>query len=315
MQPMLALCAENPGIVYINGHFSGEITREEALLRPIAGRGALYIDYRPLDNSCRPLSRKLVFSMGEILTESAESAENMNFIRWPGMLTEVEIAPDLWDRPKRSFSHAGKAYILEGGAEPQLFCEGKLLGNLPENAEIPEYFSLDGGIALLGSCRGGKYLLTADREGQRTGFLRAEEINIDSYGQIHTFLHSAGHGIREKWRLGEGGLQLLSSEPTAPEYPQNPEESAIFAIEAARSGSMEEAEKLLSARLREQNLLKSIAERCDLCVKMKYFPQNARPAIGLLTLEGERLARVEPLFYRAVLSEEGRWQIDEFLMT
>ena len=315
MQPMLALCAENPGIVYINGHFSGEITREDALLRPIAGRGALYIDYRPLDNSCRPMARKLVFSMGEILSESAESAKNMNFIRWPGGVTEVEMAPEPWDRPKLSFSHDGKAYILESGAEPQLFCEGKLLGNLPENAQIPEYFSLEGGSALLGSCRDGKYLLTADREGKRTGFLRAEEINIDSYGQIHIFLHSGGHGIREKWRLGEGGLQLLSSEAAAPEYPKNPEESAIFAIEAARSGSLEQAESCLTPRLREQNMLKSIAERCDLCVKIKYFPQNARPAVGLLTLEGERLARVEPLFYRAVLSEEGHWLIDAFLIS
>lgn len=323
MQPMLALTAPNPGIIHINGQFAGEVSEEAPLIRPVCSRGAVYLDYRPLDNSCRPLARKLVFSMGEILTESAEAAQNLNIILWPGGVSEVELAPDPWDISHYSFSRKGRSFILEGGAEPKLYCEGKALASLPEGAQTPEIYDLRGGAAFIGSCRDGMYLLTTDPDFRtQSGFLRAREIKIETDGSICALTPAGGapgRALRESWQLTPSGIMLVSSdfvwENGVPRWPQTAEECVIAAVEGMRAGMAEEAENYLTPGLREQHPLEDIADSCDLCVRIKYMPPNSRPAVGLLRLEGERIARVQPLFFRAVSSGEKRWQIDEFLMT
>lgn len=321
MQPTLVLAAPNPGIVYLNGQFAGELGPQQPLLRPAAPRGALYIDYRPLNDLCRPLARRLVFSGGEILAESAESADKLNIILWPEGVSEVEIAPDPWQLPRSSFRHGGFLFELEGGAQPRLLCDGRLLGSLPEGAQPPAVHSLPGGEALLGSCAGGMYLLTADRDFRsQTGFLRAQRIEIDPDGSIRALLPApdpVGHAVRESWQLSEAGLRLLSSQPSflegVPQWPQSAEGAAIAAVEAARAGRMEEAENYLAPRLRQQHPLEAIVALCDLCVAMKYAPPHSRPAVGLLRLQSDSFARVRPLFFRASPSgqRQGPWQIDE----
>lgn len=321
MQPTLVLAAPNPGIIYLNGQFAGELGPQQPLLRPAAPRGALYIDYRPLNDLCRPLARRLVFSGGEILPESAENADKLNVILWPGGVSEVELAPDPWELPHSVFSHAGRSFELLGGAEPRLLCDGRLLGRLPEGAEKPSIRELSGGTALLGSCTGGMYLLTADRELRaQTGFLRAQQIEIDPDGSIRALLPAldpVGHAVREIWQLSEAGLRLLSSQPSllegVPKWPQTAEEAAIAAVESARAGRIEEAESYLAPRLRQQHPLESILQLCDLCVRMKYAPPHSRPAVGLLRLQSDSFARVRPLYFRASPSagRQGAWQIDE----
>lgn len=321
MQPTLVLAAPNPGIVYLNGQFAGELGPQQPLLRPAAPRGALYIDYRPLNDLCRPLARRLVFSGGTILAESAENADKLNIILWPGGVSEVELAPDPWELPRSVFAHAGRSFELLGGAEPKLLCNGRLLGKLPEGAEIPSVRELTGGIALLGSCTGGMYLLTADRELRaQTGFLRAQQIEFDPDGGVRALLPAldpVGHAVRESWQLSEAGLRLLSSQPSfsegVPKWPQTAEDTVIAAIESARTGRVEEAENYLAPRLREQRPLEAILALCDLCVKIKYAPPHSRPAVGLLRLQSDSFARVCPLYFRASPSagRQGAWQIDE----
>ena len=322
MQPTLVLTAPNPGIVYINGHFAGEISKNQPLIRPVAARGALYLDFRPLEDSCRPLARKLVFSGGEVLPESAEEAGNLNIILWPGAVTELEIAPEPWDVPQRHFAHSGMNFLLESGAKPKIYCEGRLLGSVPEGAEIPTFHAAGGAAALLGRCRDGMFLITADREFRsQTGFLQAQEIEIAPTGEIRALLPAgdpSGHAIREIWQLSAAGLRLLSSEPTwlegVPKYPQNIEETAISAVESARSGMIEYAENYLTPRLRARHPLEEIVDRCDLCVLLKYTPPNPQPAVGFLHFITENYARVELVSVRAVASDNGKipWLIDDF---
>lgn len=309
MQPTLVLSSTYPGILYINGAFAGEVSAEAPLMRPVGSRGAVYLDYRPLTNACRPLARKLVFSGGAPMQESCEDAENLNLVLWPGGAVEIEIAPASADPLRQQFQLAGHHFTLDGESL-LLSCDGRRIGTLPEGAEIPELHPMSSGTALIGRCSGGKYLLTLDSACQgQTGFLRAGQLDMESDGRIRAVVSPTdlvGHATLETWKLTPEGLMLISSEPAwangAPRWPKTPEETARAAVEAALAGLDAEAECYLSPALRSRMPLTDIREKCDLCVEMKYAPPSARPCVGLLRLEGSRMGRVSPLYFRAVPS-------------
>lgn len=324
MQPTLAVNAAQPGILYINGHFAGEVCPDVPLIRPVGSRGALYLDYRPLSNTHLPVTRKLVFSGGKPLPDSVEEAENLNVILWPGHIAEVEILPQAANLPQQAFHLNGRSFILDRKTM-HLMLDGRRLTTLPEGAEIPELHVLPSGIILTGSCAGGKYLLSMDSGFQtQTGFLTATRLDIEADGQIRAVTSSsdfAGHAVLENWRLTPEGLMLISSESAwangVPHLPQSPKETARAAVEAVLAGLDSEAERYLSPALRNQMPLRGIRDKCDLCVEMKYAPPGARPCVGLLRLEGERLGCVSPLYFQAVPSNEPQlpYRIEAFEYT
>lgn len=324
MQPTLVLSATYPGILYLNGHFAGEISAETPLMRPVGSRGAIYLDYRPLSNACRSLARKLVFSGGTPMRDSVEAAENLNVILWPGGAAEIEIAPVPTDPIRQQFQLAGHHFAMDSESL-LLSCDGRRIGMLPEGAEIPELHTVPVGVALIGRCSGGKYLLTLDSACRnQTGFLRAGQLDVESDGRIRAVVSPmdlVGHATLETWKLTQEGLTLISSEPAwangAPRWPKTPEETMRAAVEAALAGLDAEAERYLSPALRSRMPLAGIQEKCDLCVEMKYAPPSARPCVGLLRLEGENLGRVSPLYFRAVPSGglQGPYLIEEFEFT
>ena len=321
MQPMLVLSAVQPGILHINGRFAGEISAAAPLLRPSASHGALLMDYRPFDDAYRPMARRLVFSGGKPMQESLEAAGGLSCVIWPGGIIEIELHPMEYLPSRQVFSHGGFSFMLEGGREPKLQCEGRQLCTLPEGASIPRLQTLRDGMALLGECTGGMYLATADPNlHAMTGFLRAKRIEITPDERIRATVapgDTVGHASAEEWQLTPAGLQLHSSqcswEHGSPRWPQTPEETALAAVEAAMAGLEDEADSYMLPRLREKQPLRDIAERCDLCVKMKYMPPDSGPCIGLLRLEGGSLARIEPLHFRAIHSDrrEFPWQLEE----
>jgi len=325
MQPTLVVTAAHPGIISINGHFAGELSAGQPLIRPINAWGPVYLDYRPLDNSCLPLARKLVFSGGAPMAESCEACADASIVLWPNSVTELELTPRRSEASQLSFSRGGYNFTLSGGAEPVLFCEGRQLATLPEGAQLPDARNLLGGTVLFGPCNSGMYLLSTDREFRSaTGLLLAQQIEIEPNDAIRATLHagdSVGHGMQESWQLTPTGLQLTSSEGIwtggAPHWPQTPEATALAAVEAALSGLHDEAEAYLSPQLRGSHPLEAMPGACDLCVPMKYLPSGARPCVGLLRLLGGNLARVEPLYFRAVASDgkQGPYWIDAFEYT
>ena len=320
MQPMLAVTAPHPGIIYINGRFSGEISREQPLLRPVCATGALYLDYRPLTNACRAMARRIVFSGGAPMAESVEAAENLSAVIWPGNVTELELTPETRDMPPRSVSLSGHELVLEGDP-PVLRCDGRTLCALPESAEPPSMQVLSEGAVLLGRCSEGMYLLCATPDlRSQTGFLRARQIDVESDGRIRAIVASGdtvGHATLEIWRLTAEGLTLVTSEPAwaqgAPRWPQTPAQTAMAAVEAALAGLDAEAEGYLAPSLRRSFSVEQLRRLCDLCVEMKYAPPDSRPCVGLLRLEGGNLGRVAPLYYRAVSSggAQGPYQLDQ----
>lgn len=318
MQPMLAITASHPGILYINGHFAGELSPQQPLLRPAQAYGPVYLDYRPLEDNCRAMARRIVFSGGIPLAESAEEAAGTSIVIWPGNVTEIELTPPVESSPALHFSLMGRSFQLE--RQPgRLLCEGRRLAALPEGAEVPALCSLPAGIALSGKCKGGAYLLTCDGDFRSaTGFLQASRIDTEPDGRIRALVMQddiVGHASLEIWRLTENGLVLLSSEPVwahgSPQWPQTAVQAARAAVEAALAGLYSEAEGYLTPSLRPGFPMEEIRQRCDLCVEMKYVPPDARPSVGLLRMDGA-IARVEPMYFHAVPSggPQGPFQID-----
>ena len=303
MQPTLILRAPQPGLIYINGRFAGEVGPDDPLIRPVQPRGAVYLEYRPLISASRSMARKLVFSGGEPMLQAAEAADGVDIVLWPGGEVELELTPQSRRKPARHFQAAGHHFSLEDG---HFFCEGRALAALPPNAETPEYRSLPGGAAFTGSCDAGRYLLTTDAEFRiQTGFLQAQRIDIEADGRIRameTQSDLVGHGKLEIWQLTPEGLTLVSSESAwvegSPHWPATAAETVRAAVEAALAGLDGEADGYLSEALRERAPLRNIRERCDLCVEMRYAPPDPRPCVGLLTLLGKNMARVRPLYYR-----------------
>ena len=318
MQPTLILRAPHPGIIYINGRFAGEAGPDEPLLRPVQPRGAVYLEYRPLCAAFRWMARKLVFANGEPMVRSAEEAEGVDIVLWPGGAVEVELSPEA-RRGAQHFRAAGRSFSLDAGGN--LHCDGRALASLPPEAQQPEYQPLPGGAALIGDWAGGRYLLTADAEFRaQTGLLRAQKLDLEPDGRIRAMTARGdlvGHGTLEYWQLSPEGLTLISSEAAwadgAPRWPQTPAHTAQAAVEAALAGLDGEAEAYLSESLRMRSPLAGIREKCDLCVEMRYAPPDPRPCVGLLTLLGENLARVRPLYYRASRAggPQGPYQIEE----
>lgn len=310
MQPMLAITARQEGLLYINGSFCGELGPDRALFRPVNPFGALYLDYRPLTDAHRPMARRLVLSGGRVLRESAEAAAGISLVLWPGGVVELELAPEPWEPPRQLFTLNGRQFMLEGSAEPRLYCEAVLLGSLPVGAARPELHSLRETSLLLGQCRDGMYLMTLDREMHAsTGFLIARRITLEAGDQALALLEAGdlvGHAVQERWLLSKAGLTLLSSEAAwadgSPRLPQTPEDTAIAAVEASLAGLMDEAEGYLTPELVNRRPLDGLTEICDLCVPMKYPPPDGRSCVGLLQLEGGNLARVRPLYLHAVPS-------------
>lgn len=324
MQPTLVLRSSHPGILYINGHFAGEISEDTPLMRPIGHRGAVYLDYRPLTGACCSMARKLVFSGGIPMDTSLEEADGLNVILWPGSVVEIELSPASATSSPRCF-HLGEHSFTLDSESLQLTCDGHRLCTLPDGAEPPELQTTQSGVILIGRCNGGRYLLCMDSAFRnQTGFLRASQLNLESDGLIRAVAAPSdlvGHAVLETWKLTPEGLILLSSEPAwsngAPRWPQTPEETARAAVEAALAGLDAESERYLSPALRSRAPLADIRSRCDLCVEMKYAPPDSRPCVGLMQLEGERMGRVSPLYFRTSPSggPQGPYQIDTFEFT
>ena len=151
------------------------------------------------------------------------------------------------------------------------------------------------------------------------GFLQAQQLEIEPDGRIRALVSRgdlAGHAALENWRVTPEGLATAGSEHVwiqgSPRWPQTPPETARAAVEAMLAGLHGEAEGYLSPALRSRIRPEEILESCDLCVEMKYAPPDPRPCVGLLKLQGDHLARVRPLYYRASPSGglQGPWQID-----
>lgn len=318
MQPTLAVCAAQAGILYLNGQFSGEISADEPLIRPIAPRGSVYLDFRPLTNACLPIARKLVFSGGKPMSESAQSCEDIGIILWPCGVTEIELAPPPFPQAQaRNFSFDGHMFSV-CGVKPKLYSGDRLLGDLPEGASLPRAIKTPNAYAFVGDANGAMYLLTVDTDLKNaTGFLYADKIEFDVSGDVRATLFErdfSGHARIESWQLTADGPTLLSTEAAwadgSARLPKNAEETALAVVQAALLGKKAEVRAYMTEELFASEKLDALYAQYELCTEMKYAPTDNRPCLALLHLPNERIAIATPLYY-ACIRENGSYLLDQ----
>ena len=321
MQPTIRITAPEPGLVHINGQFAGETGPDRPLCFPLSPYGPAYLTYLPLTGDGEPLARKLVFSGGALLPESVATAEGLACVAWPGGLLEVELTPAR--REVTCFALGGRPCLLTRGEDATL-AFGALTLSLPTGATRPRLDSSRGVPVLLGELAGGGEYLIALSPGLDAclGQLTARRLipEGEGFAALVPEGDSVGHGRREQWRVSSAGLECLSAAPVwidgAPRWPQTPEATAVAAMEAAFAGRWEEARGYLSPALIASDPLSALAEAGDLCLPMRGSAVEGRPCVGLLRVENDHLARVRPLYYRAVpgIGPQGPWQLEALEM-
>ena len=287
MQPTIICTAPVAGVIYVNGRFAGEASRERPLFVPVAPSGATYLEYRPLSGE-GSLARRVVFSGGAPMAEGLSDAPGLRCVAWPGGALEAEFT-----LPRAETECAmleGLPCVLTRGEDTLMEWNGLML-RLPGGALLPRLIRLPGAAALTGELEGGLFSAIVDLG------------------------DSVGHGLLEQWLLDGSGLSRVSSQSVwsagAPRWPDTAEGTMIAAVEAALAGQDAEAEAYLSPALAATRPLAAIREVCDVCVPMKYAPPDARPCVGLLRAVTAALATVRPLRYAAEPSggRQGPWQI------
>lgn len=314
MQPTLAIVAPAPGMIALNGRFAGEASPDEPLLAAVPPCGAVYLEYRPLASGWLPMARRLVMSGGAPMPERLP--EDAFAVYWPGGVTELELSPEeAHAETDEALPPEGTPCRMVRGARRRVEIGG-LSCELPRGAELPSLRRLDGCAALTGRARDGEYLilLTADLSRQ-TGALQADEIDMEPPQIVRARTAAgdpSGRCALERWRADGNGLWLLSSETVWPEggprAPRTAEDAVRMAVDAALAGDAEESARWFAPPLRGRLSLEAIGNACDLCLPMKYAPPGGEPCVGLLRMEGERFARVRPLYYRAEFAD-GAWRI------
>ena len=317
MQPTIICTAPTVGMIYLNGRFAGEASRERPLSAPVAPSGALYLEYRPLEGGDGGLARRVVFSGGAPLAEGLEDAVGLSCVAWPGGALEVELTAPR--REVERFLLEGLPCAMNRGESTELTLNGAPIP-LPRGAGIPRLLRLNGAAALLGDVEGGGQYLAAlapDLSAQ-TGWVTADAIEPADGGLFNAFSDlgdRVGHGRLEQWLVDGNGLSCVSSESAwsrgGPRWPTDAEGAMIAAVEAALAGLPDEAVGYLSPALSEAKPLAAVGEISDLCVPMKYGLPDARPCVGLLRAVNDHLAAVRPLYYRAEHAGgcQGPWQI------
>ena len=127
---------------------------------------------------------------------------------------------------------------------------------------------------------------------------------------------SVGHARMEQWQIDPVGLRRIASESIwlsgAPRWPQTPEETLLAAAQAALASLSGEMNGYMTPALAASAPLDAIAEGCDLALPMKYPHADPRPCIGLLRVENAHLARIRPLYGRAIRSpgQQGPWKLE-----
>lgn len=318
MQPTLICTARAAGMIYLNGRFAGEASRERPLFVPVSPCGALYLEYRPLSGNDAGFARRLVLSDGKPLPESLAVAEGVSCVAWPGGALEAELFSPR--RATECFELEGAFGSITRGERTTLSLNGVEL-ELPDGAGIPRLLRTEGAAALLGDVDGGgRYLaaLTADLS-EALGTVTADAIEPAGDGIFNAIVDTGdrvGHGRLEQWLVGAGGLTLAGSEGVwshgAPRWPETAEDTVIAAIEAALEGLDAEADEYLSPAFAAARPLDAVREACELCAPMKYGLPDARPCVALLKAVNARLVAARPLYYLAAPSggRQGPWRIE-----
>ncbi len=318
MQPVAVVSCRVPGIIYLNGRFAGECASDAPLILPVAPRGALYVEHRPLVGGYAGQAHRVAFADGELIPASVP--DGVFAVKWPGHIAELELSAAPFAQAESAFASMDNLPVaILRGAETVLRVAGQSIA-LPEGAGLPDtHTSLGEDACFLGPVGESRYLACFSAgDFAPMGAVVADDIEIED-GKIRAFTRLrdvVGHARIEIWEAQDASLALADSEHAwaggTPVWPRNAEDTARAALEAGILGLPAEAEGYLAPHLRGQNLVAARTGGFDACVPLKYAAPDARRAVGLLRRESARCATVSPVYYTAAPmgGAQGAWAIE-----
>ena len=310
MQPTAVITSPAVGLVYINGRLAGETAPESPLIIPITPNGTVYIELIPFGRIFRPCAYRLPVKNGVPNTENTDNS--MTLMLYPNGVIETSL------RPPKAFTADSEFTVTDGipitlqHGEASLLKAGNSSAALPGGASLPDsHMTLNGNELFLGNIPGGKYLAVFDKDTLiPKGSITADSISTEN-STVHTetaLNDTAGHIRIDEYSIYTDGIGLISSQIhlPSPKHPTNAEEAAMAAMEALLLGLSEEARQYTAGSIA------AITEGIDAVIPLKYAVPTTLPAIGLVRRLSEHCASVEPLYYKAKLSEDGKWKIIGF---
>ena len=317
MQPLLILSSDVPGALYLNGRYAGELAAEAEAALPVAPRGPMVIEHRPLVAGYLPMARRLTLSGGRPIALS--DATGVEVAAWPGGALEVLLTPEPRDGNGRTvYDENGLLLRTEGGQLIAASGGARRGYRLPDGAGMPEVSVLPGAVCLKGACDMGAYLIAlGDDVTSPLISASGREVSVTPGGEVRALEDmddAVGHARLTRWALSDGRFVPVSVEHFwtrgAPEWPSTPEGTALAALQAARLGLMDEAR----AYLAPGTLLGALEKAAESAgaVPMRYPLADGRPAVGLMEETSEWLMTIRPVFYHAspLGGPQGVWRLD-----
>ena len=321
MQPLMIFSSDIPGALYLNGRYAGELAAEAEAALPVAPRGPLLIEHRPLVSGYLPMARRLTLAGGAPI--SVSDAAGVEVAAWPGGALEVLLMPE----PRAAqgvtvFDENGLLIVREGGWLTASKGGARRSYALPEGAAATEVARLPGALCLTGACSAGAYLIALGDDIE-TPLISASgrEVSVSPGGEARALEDMddvVGHARLTHWTLSDGRFTLVSVEhfwtQGAPAWPQTPEGAALAALQAARLGLLDEARAYLAPGAASGALEQAASSAGAL--PLKYPLADGRPAVGLMEMTGEWLATIRPVFYHAspLGGPQGVWRLDRLTM-
>jgi hypothetical protein len=321
LQPLMIFSSDVPGALYLNGRLAGELMPEAETALPVAPRGPVLVEHRPLVAGYLPIARRMTLSAGVPIAVSDPGG--VEVAAWPGGALEVLLTPENRAGAKQVYDEDGLVIAMEGGRLTASRGGARGVYPLPQGAEAPEVVRVPGAICLTGACEGGAYLIALGDDLEKpliSASGREASVTPDGMARSLEDLDDVvGHARLTRWALSDGRFEPVSVEHFwthgAPAWPETPEAAALAALEAARLGLMDEARGYLAPGA-EADALQAAIESGG-ATPLKYPLPDGRPAVGLMTLRDGWLASIRPVFYHAspLGGPQGVWRLDRLTLS
>lgn len=321
VQPVLIVTSEVPGALYLNGRYAGEVGSEAETALPIAPRGPILIEHRPLVAGYLPMARRLTLSGGRPI--ALTDAAGVEAVAWPGGAIELLLTPEPGNsRAREIYDENGLLIERIGGALAATKAGTRRVYPLPDGARDPEIVRLPGALGLRGECGAGAYLIALGDDGTEPILsVFGREASFSPSGEARALEDMddlVGHARLTRWELADGQFTPVAVENFwtrgAPEWPTTPEGAALAALQAARLGLMDEARSYLAPGATADAL--DAAAASGGALPLKYPLADGRPAVGLIDLTGDWLAIIRPVYYHAspLGGPQGVWRLDRLAL-
>ena len=321
VQPILIFSSDVPGALYLNGRYAGELMGEAEAALPVAPRGPLLVEHRPLAAGYIPMARRMTMAGGRPIALS--DPDGVEVAAWPGGALEVLLTPESVAADRRGGDgEDGLAGWMEGNRHVASKGSARRGYLLPDGARPPEVTRLPGALCLTGACDSGAYLMALGDDVTRPLVSASgREASVAPGGEARALEDMddvVGHARLTRWALADGQFMPVSVEHFwthgAPAWPDTPEKTALAALEAARLGLMDEARAFLAPGAASAAL--DGAASSSGVLPLKYPLADGRPAVGLMEEENDWLVAIKPVYYHAspLGGPQGVWRLDRLTL-